>query len=165
MLALTMCPLRLPQGRQSHRSAVRLQHDGDDAPLRDVSQAHRAAVPSLPRRRALCAAAGLALAAGPASQATASQAVGSAAKHGQSVLASQQPMRPTSLQKPAHPLRRAALCLSGACPTPPITASATQVVIGAVQARPGKGPEDMLVWKSASSSASSSCSAAEARIT
>ena len=45
------------------------------------------------------------------------------------------------------------------------TASATQVVIGAVQARPGKGPEDMLVWKSASSSASSSCSAAEARIT
>ena len=104
MLALTMCPLRLPQGRQSHRSAVRLQHDGDDAPLRDLSQAHRAAVPSLPRRRALCAAAGLALAAGPTSQATASQAVGSAAKHGQSVLASQQPMRPT-LTTEARPAR------------------------------------------------------------
>jgi hypothetical protein len=110
MLALTMCPLRLPQGRQSHRSVVRLSHD-DGAPLRDVAQ--RAAVSSS-RRRALCAVAGLALAAGPASQATASQAVGS-------------------------------------------------VVIGAVQSRPGKGPEDMLVWKSASSSDISSCSAAETR--
>ena len=100
MLALTICPLRLPQGRQSHRSVVRLSHEGR-APLRDVAQ--RAAVLSLPRR-ALCAAAGLALAAGPASQATASQAVGSAAKHGQSVLASQQPMRPT-LTTEARPAR------------------------------------------------------------
>ena len=80
MLALTICPLRLPQGRQSHRSVVRLSHESR-APLRDVAQ--RAAVLSLPRR-ALCAAAGLALAAGPASQATASQAVGSVVQHGQS---------------------------------------------------------------------------------
>ena len=108
MLALSMCPLRTPQGRQSRRS-VRLS-DGDAPPLRDAAQ--RAAVPS--RRRALCAAAGLALAAGPASPATASQAVGSA-------------------------------------------------VIGAVQARPGKGPEDMLVWKSASTSDISACTAAETR--
>ena len=37
------------------------------------------------------------------------------------------------------------------------------MAIGAAQARPGKGPEDMLVWKSASSSSSSSCSVAETR--
>merc|ERR1739841_410493 len=36
-------------------------------------------------------------------------------------------------------------------------------VIGAVQARPGKGPEDMLVWKSASTSDISACTAAETR--
>ena len=148
MLALTICPLRLPQGRQSHRSVVRLSHESR-APLRDVAQ--RAAVLSLPRR-ALCAAAGLALAAGPASQATASQAVGSVVQHGQSSHRAAPSAHGAETGTEQRPQPMAPWCLLDACREPGrshrlTAASATQVVIGAVQARPGKGPEDMLVWK------------------
>ena len=89
-LTLTMCPgLHVAHGRQQpRRSVIRLRRDDglrerhSSSRERAASQEQQSALP--PRRRVLCAAAGLVLAAGPASRATASQAVGSVVQHGQS---------------------------------------------------------------------------------